>query len=85
MGTGDLPFDTSSVTHRVHYAGLQIPIGQEAANYLRRCLAKIAQNVKGDNTHDVIGITGTNLVTGDNVRYELLIGPGIPIVIEGPR
>jgi hypothetical protein len=79
------PFDPGNLTHQVHYGGLQIGIGPDAAAYLRRCLAKIAQAVNGENTHDVIGITGTNLVSGASVRFELLIGPGIPIVIEGPR
>lgn len=79
-----MPFDTSGLAHRVHYGGLTIPVGPEAAAVLRRAIAAIAQNIDGHNTHDVIGITGTNLLTGEHVRYELLIGPGIPIAIEGP-
>ncbi len=67
------------LTHTVSYAGHRIPVVYEQAARILQAMDEARVGL-----HTLIGAPVTAADTGQTEGRYLLIGPGIPVLIEGP-
>jgi hypothetical protein len=67
------------LTHTVSYAGHQFQVATDQAGRMIKAMSDARLGLT-----TLMGIPVTDLDTGPTVARHLIIGPGTPILIEGP-
>ncbi|WP_139170327.1 hypothetical protein [Mycolicibacterium fluoranthenivorans] len=76
---GDLNPATGQFTHVVHYAGHSFGVMTEHAQLLAKAIGAATLG-----THAAVKMKVTEMESGETRQLTFLVGPGIPILVDGP-
>lgn len=71
--------DPTGLTHHIHYAGVSMKVTYAQASYVVQAM-RAAQ--AGETR--ILVLEGVSLGFGDPTTNYMLVGPGVPVHVQGP-